>query len=208
LEKVQERCLTLTLEGKESPDIGWSGYAKGVGIFAPEGEKSQGQLQGNVNNMTVDGKEFKAWRKGERDKFSPLAIQIPASKLPSIVTSGKILIAIVIKNKVSQGPHHMVLSSCNKIPTKHSRTLLFGVSDEVYQQIYNLGGVLRLVPSTLTIFCKGGHWYILGGQINLQKGDFSASSLMEYLRAFPQTRSNEQSRERRRQDPTKTGLHL
>jgi len=155
LEKLQEKTITLTLEGKESPDVDWTGFARGVGVIAPADEQSKGMLKDIVGDIELDGKFFRAWAKGERGKFTPLTIQIPATMNANSLPSGKILVGLAIKNKLTQGPEHMVVRSCTKIPHKHSRTFRFAVSDEVLKQIYDLGGTIRLGVTQFTVYFKG-----------------------------------------------------
>jgi hypothetical protein len=158
LEKLQEKCLDLALAGKEAPRVLWSAWGRGVGILSPDGEASQLALMEMVATLTVADQDFKAWKKGERDRFNPITLLLPAAMKASVFTPAKVVAAIAMQNNMTSmmEPGRHVVRSCESITAGSLvRRLRLGVTDDVLEAIKAKGGRVQVGLSVLEVHAGG-----------------------------------------------------
>ena len=77
LEKLNVKLFDLALEGKDTPNIEWSGHSNGTGVIAPMDAWSQGDVINLVNTIEVADVKFTAWPKGKKDNKTFVTIKLP-----------------------------------------------------------------------------------------------------------------------------------
>jgi len=150
-EKFQDAVGNLVLQDRPWPRILWQGYSKGVGIISPADEESMVIAKEVVSTLSIAGEEFKAWTKTEPGKYMPVTIQIPARLKQSSFPSGKLVTMLCKQNQLPDGKDNIVIRNCEVVKGQQSRTLRLGVSEEVFNRMKNLGGILWTAGTRLDV---------------------------------------------------------
>ncbi len=152
-EKMQVTCLNLTLKGEAVPKIEWSGYAKGVGLIAPADEASRTLVKDLAANVKVAEFTFRAWARGEKGKYIPLSIRLPATMPSTDFSSGKFMQAATISNGL---PDKYVIRGCKQVAGGGKERLLrIGAEPELVDALKRLDGVMFVAMSRLEVYYQG-----------------------------------------------------
>ncbi len=151
-EKVQVVCLDRAFkDDMVSPKIEWSGFSKGVGVIAPVDMESQIAMQEIVSGIKVAEHSFRAWAKGERGRFTPLSILIPATMKKEVFSAGKIMQAAVLMNNLPEEKH--IIRSCKEFSGRGKQRLLrIGAEEDLAKAIRDKNGVIYIAASKLEVF--------------------------------------------------------
>ena len=153
-EKLEGAVVNLVLEGKTPPRIDWHGFKKGTGIIAPVDEVSRDIVKELVASIQVDGSNFRAWSRGERSKYTTVAIRVPTTMTSDRFTAGKLLQVLTLQNKLPEDK--AVVRSCHPVsPGSKERVLRIGIMEEVIQAIVELNGYLYLGAGRVEVHLDG-----------------------------------------------------
>ncbi len=153
-EKLEEAVFQQVLEDKQAPKIDWHAFKAGVGIIAPKDETSQGIVKDMVANIMVDGSNFRAWSRGERGKYTPVTVKIPATMPQDKISSGKLLQVLIKQNGLPDNKAE--IRSCNPVSQgSKERLLRIAIEEELHQAIINLDGYLYLGASRVEVHLGG-----------------------------------------------------
>ncbi len=94
-EKLNIAIMNLVFGGKEAPLVEWSGFARRR-AYRPSGRG----IAGPKAIVAVTEFTFRLWARGEREKYFPLPINLPATMQPEVFTAGKVLQLVALQNKL------------------------------------------------------------------------------------------------------------
>ena len=97
-EKFNEKLIEDTLEGKETPDIDWTGFKDGTGVVATVDELSCDRAAEIIEEIEVAELTFKGWPKGIKDRLTTVTIKVPPEFKK--ISSEKMIEALAMKNRL------------------------------------------------------------------------------------------------------------
>ena len=148
-EKINTACMDLIIGEKDAPKIEWSGFAKGVGLIAPLDERSRDIMQKLVADTEVAEYKFRAWAKGEKGRWVPLSIKIPAFMKKETVTAQKIMQMAVLMNKLPEKSY--IIRSCHVIQPGKERLLRIGADEHLVTRLKQLKGEIYVAAAKLEV---------------------------------------------------------
>ena len=148
-QKLSEKLVNDLLEGKDSPDIDWTGFKDGTGVIAPADEASQKVVLELIDGIEVAEYKFKGWPRGHADTKKIVTVKISPDfqKVPS----GKLVQALAMKNKLELGSFY--LFSARVLNQQNGERILKIVTDEdSFKAIKERKGYLRLGLQKIEVY--------------------------------------------------------
>ena len=149
-EKFQALLIDDTLKDKETPNILWMTWKKGVGMIMPTDQRSQELAKAAVDKIEVVGTKFRAWAPGDKGKYELISVRLPQkfSSLPS----GKLLTAMEKKNNIPGTKWK--LASTSTTPSGE-KVMKIHVESEVLELLAGLDGFVFLAGAQLEVHKDG-----------------------------------------------------
>ena len=148
LTKLQSIVVDLSIAGKETPRVEWSGFADGVGLLAPRDVVSRDLLKDIVQSIEVAEFKFRGWTRTEEGKFTSLQMRIPPSM--SHLTSGKLLTSITKINGLPEGS--ALARGYKSVPRSKEKVLRIGAEKPFVEALVALKGEVYVGVSKLVVY--------------------------------------------------------
>ena len=117
-------------------------------------EASQAIIKELVSNIEVDGKKFRAWGIGERSRYIPVTIKIPASIPQGSFSARKVHQVLLMQNGLQEGAS--TIRSCLPVfKGSKERLLKLGVEKDLVATIVQRGGRLYLGEGSVDVHHGG-----------------------------------------------------
>ncbi len=147
--RLQDEVVKLVLANQPFPKIDWQRRIRGVGVLTPMDEQSQVITKEIVGRIKVAESTFRAWAKGDKDKYTNLTLKLPNTM--HSISGGKALQVLSLMNDLPQDKS--VLRGCKPVvPGSKERILRIGVEDEVFDKIKALDGRVLLGACCINVF--------------------------------------------------------
>lgn len=151
LQKAQTRIMDLTLEEGFAPNVDWTGFKNGTGVIATTDDESRTFVKKVIDELTVEGKAFKAWPKGEKETKTFVTIKLPASMKG--YATGKIIQVLEKANKIPETSWY--LFNVRDFHGTGERLVKMVVDETCVLRLYELNGELQVGLSRVEVQ-KGG----------------------------------------------------
>jgi hypothetical protein len=126
--------------------------ADGTGIIGCENGETREWYHTAIEHLILDSISFRAWRKGEDDRYKQVTVLIRAPMLD--YTVDKLMVFARHQNKIDIAPEDYKLQRTHKLDSG-SKILTIGMTPKLVWALHDAGFQLKIASTTLHFILKG-----------------------------------------------------